>query len=264
MSNRAVSMFIPHGGGPMPLLNDPGHRAIIEFLTGKARTLLGLPKAIILVTAHWEEHVPTISSAENHSLLYDYSGFPREAYHVKYPAKGSPSVAEQVKLALNKQGFHAKLDNRRGWDHGVFVPLLLLVPDANIPIVQLSVLESQSAEEHIRMGRALSSLRDENIAIIGSGMSFHNLRAFFSQLPIDNNTPFEDAIQDACESIGLERDEKLLKWEKFNEARYAHPVGHAEHFMPLLVAAGAGGDSKGKNVARLPFMGAVVSAYLWS
>ncbi|CAF1385082.1 unnamed protein product [Didymodactylos carnosus] len=248
----------------MPLLNAPSHQGIIEFLTGKARTLLGSPKAIVLVTAHWEENVPTISSAEKHSLLFDYYGFPNEAYQVEYPAKGSPSVAEQVKLALSKQGFEAKLNDKRGWDHGVFVPLVLLVPDANIPIVQLSVLKSQSTEEHIKMGRALSSLRDENIAILGSGMSFHNMRAIFDQITVEDNTPFEDAIQDACESIGLERDEKLRNWEKFNGARYAQPVGHAEHFMPLLVAAGAGGDSKGKSVARLLFKEFVVSAYVWS
>ncbi|CAF0824924.1 unnamed protein product [Didymodactylos carnosus] len=264
-TSRAVSMFIPHGGGPLPLLNDPSHREVIEFLRGKARQLLGTPKAIILVTAHWEERLPTISSAEQHSLFFDYYGFPKETYELQYPASGSPLIAEKVKKALEKYGFQAKLDAKRGWDHGVFVPLTLLIPDAEIPIVQLSVLTSQAADEHLKMGEALSELRNENIAIIGSGMSFHNMKAFQSSGgKHDENKLFENALQQSIESGELD---KLKNWEQFPGARYCQPQGQAEHFMPLLVAAGAGrenNNSKGKCVAKLELMGTIVSSYLWT
>jgi aromatic ring-opening dioxygenase catalytic subunit (LigB family) len=176
--SRGKSFFVPHGGGPMPLTGDPSHEPLIAFLTKKARQLINLdnkeerPKAIILVTAHWEERQPTISSGEKHDLYFDYYGFPKEAYQYTYPAPGSPTIANKVFNLLKNAGFSPKLDTKRGWDHGVFVPLKLLVPDADIPIVQLSVLSSQNAAEHIKMGKALEPLRDEGIAIIGSGMSF--------------------------------------------------------------------------------------------
>ena len=160
----------------MPLLNDPGHKDMTKFLTTRARSLLSLenapPRAILLVTAHWETGVPTISSGDKHALYYDYYGFPKETYAIKYDAPGSPEVAQRVKEVLTQAGFAPRMDPKRGWDHGVFVPLTLLWPKADVPIVQMSVLENQDAEEHLRMGKALAKLRDENVMILGSGMTF--------------------------------------------------------------------------------------------
>ncbi|EHK97327.1 putative 4,5-DOPA dioxygenase extradiol [Glarea lozoyensis 74030] len=183
---RAPVISVCHGGGPMPLLNDPGHKDLIQSMTTKLPKVLGLgtdaaPKAIVLVTAHWSERVPTISSGKTPKLLYDYGGFPPESYQIKYDAPGSPEIAKLVADTLRGAGFQPELNEERGWDHGVFVPMKLINPAANIPIIQLAVLASMSAPSHFALGRALAPLRDQNIAILGSGMpSFHNLRLMFS------------------------------------------------------------------------------------
>ncbi|KAL0487144.1 4,5-DOPA dioxygenase extradiol [Acrasis kona] len=268
--NRAPSMFIPHGGGPMPLMNDRMHDGMIKFLTGEARKYLKnngeLPKAIILVTAHWEESEPHISSAPKHELYYDYYGFPPETYKVKYPAPGEPSVAEKAAELLKKAGFSPKLDSKRGWDHGTFVPLKILLPEASVPIVQLSCLSSQDASMHLKMGNALEPLRDEGVAIIGSGMSFHNmsmLRRLMQGGSGFSNDKFEKALDEACEAEPQDRNLKLSNWESMPLSRECQPRGASEHLMPLFVAAGAGGNVRGKRVLDWS-MGAVkLGSYLW-
>jgi aromatic ring-opening dioxygenase catalytic subunit (LigB family) len=267
MLKRASSFFVPHGGGPMPLLNDPSHQQLIEFLSNKGRKIISenKPKAIILVTAHWEEAQPTISSAPQHELYYDYYGFPRETYNIKYPAPGHPEVAKQVFDLLKNAGFQPKLDPKRGWDHGVFVPLKLLVPEADIPIVQLSVLRSQDPESHIKMGQALAPLRDENVAIVGSGMTFHNmseLRKAFSGKQV-NNAQFDQFLEDACTSAEPVRSQKLIEWEKAPGAHHSHPKDAAEHLIPLFVVAGAGGEAPGKRVLDWSSALGSQAAYLW-
>jgi len=203
----------------MPLLNDPGHSNLIEFLTGKGRTLLGSPKAVVVVTAHWETTVPMISGNDRHDLLFDYYNFPAESYTYKYPATGSPAVAQQVAKVLSENGFKPQIDLTRGWDHGVFVPMMLLAPDANIPIVQLSVLKSQDPEELMRMGKALASLRNENIAILGSGSSFHGHDK-------SGNSTFENSIMLASKSNKETRAEILktgkifrVQWDVTHRAK---------------------------------------------
>lgn len=270
---RAPSLFVPHGAGPMPLMGDRNHKALIEFLTTKGRQILlqrETPlKAILLVTAHWEQPNPTISSGKKHNLLFDYYGFSEEAYHYTYPAPGEPIVAQRAYNLLKNAGFSPKLDDKRGWDHGVFVPLKLLVPDADIPIVQMSVLSSQNAEEHLRMGKALEPLRDEGVAIVGSGLTFHNLAAFHSVRKGGDSTnsgsanSFEAALEDACTINEEERTKKLIKWEDMPGSRESQPKGYSEHFMPLLVNAGAGGSDKGKRVLYWNMMGFDNSAFLW-
>jgi len=248
---RAPAMFVQHGGGPLPLLNDPGHADLIKWMkTVGAKTLAdSKPKAIVLVTAHWETNVPTISSSSTHELYYDYYGFPSEAYELKYPAGGHPQVAERVRQLLEKAGFQAKMDPKRGWDHGVFVPMLLLRPEADIPVVQLSVLSSQDPAEHYRYGKALEALRDENVAVVASGMSFHNmreLRSMFGSSAVGEapNAQFEENLTHAMKSEEAVRREKFEKWETWAGARAAHPKGAAEHFMPAIVLAGAAGSSQ--------------------
>jgi len=259
----------------MPLLNDAAHQGMVDFLTTKARSLLSLsaespsrPKAILLVTAHWEESRPTISSNTSHELYYDYYNFPKETYSVKYPAPGSPDIAKRAASLLKSAGFSPELDAHRGWDHGVFIPMKILHPDADIPIVQMSVLTSQDPKDHIKMGEALSPLRDEGIMIVGSGMSFHSMaelrKSFNGPVTGINNLKFDDRLTEVCAIPDeQERGEELAKWEEWEQAHFSHPVGKAEHFMPLLVAAGAGGNVKGEKVLSWQAFGVELSAYLW-
>lgn len=241
----------------MPLLGDTGHTEIVRSLRERVPKILKLdsatekPRAIALVTAHWSARNPTISSAESHSLYYDYSGFPPETYRLKYPAPGSASVAQEIYTALQEEGLTPEMDGKRGWDHGVFVPMMLIRPEADIPIVQVSVLASEDPEEHFKMGKALLKLRDRNVAVIGSGFaSFHNLRLMFSGVTEDpefrkRNKAWNDAVADAVgETDEAKREKKLQAWRKFPGGYEMHPRGAGEHLMPLLVCAGAGGEGK--------------------
>ncbi|KAI1060782.1 hypothetical protein LB506_007343 [Fusarium annulatum] len=255
MSKVAPVIALSHGGGPMPVLGDPRHESIVYSLKNRVPKILKLgtpdqPRAIILVTAHWSTAKPTISSGASHKLLYDYYGFPRESYSLKYPAPGHPEIANEIADALRGEGLTPELDDERGWDHGVFIPLLLVNPKADIPVVQVSVLESEDPEEHLRMGAALRKLRAHNIAVVGSGFaSFHNIRAMmmlgssgpeqqaqFRTLSDEwNNTLTEAALKKDTD----ERWKALKGWRKFPYADMMHPPNGGEHFMPLLVCAGA-------------------------
>ncbi|KAF6809375.1 amidohydrolase [Colletotrichum sojae] len=275
---RAAVVCVSHGGGPMPVLGDPGHASITASLKERVPKILKLntpdaPRAIVVVTAHWSEGRPTISSAGSHDLYYDYGGFPREAYSLEYPAPGSPSIAEELKQALEKEGLSPVLNSRRGWDHGVFIPMLLVNPAANIPIIQLSVLASEDAEEHLRMGRALSTLRDSNVAILGSGFaSLHNfskMRSLFMGDPSAGaklgkqvgewNAELTDAV--AKEKLE-DRTQALAGWRKFAHSYDMHPRGGGEHFMPLLVCAGAAGD-EAVGIYKDDFHGVDINTYYW-
>lgn len=164
-------LFLSHGGGPLPLLGDKDHQNLVNFIREVTLTL-GIPTAILVISAHWEEDKPTITSGVLPPLIYDYYGFPKESYKIKYAAPGSPELANKIFNLLGGAGIKAKLDPQRGFDHGLFVPLKLMYPDATIPCVQLSLVNSLQAEEHIQIGRALAGLRKANILIIGSG--FHS------------------------------------------------------------------------------------------
>ncbi|KAK1969720.1 Extradiol aromatic ring-opening dioxygenase [Colletotrichum sublineola] len=275
---RGAVVCIAHGGGPMPVLGDPGHAAINASLKNRVPKILKLntpeaPRGIVVVTAHWSEGRPTISSGERHDLYYDYYGFPQEAYSLKYPAPGSPSIAQEVKQALEKEGLSPVMDSRRGWDHGVFVPLLLINPAANIPVIQLSVLTSEDPEEHLRMGRALAVLRDSNVAIIGSGFaSLHNMGKLRSLFTGDASAAKKVAKQvdewnkDLTDAVKKEkrddREKALSGWRKFSNSYDMHPPNGGEHFMPLLVCAGAAGDEVA-GVDDADFHGADIKTYYW-
>jgi aromatic ring-opening dioxygenase catalytic subunit (LigB family) len=292
MTKGAVISFA-HGGGPMPVLDDPMHKDIISSLKNRVPKILRLdtpeaPRAIVIVTAHWSERVPTVSNAEKHSLYYDYGGFPPESYKLKYNAPGSPAVAKEVFDVLKEAGLkpdndeergmtylpcllklETKANNKTGWDHGVFIPMLLVYPKADIPIIQLSVLTSETPSTHYKMGQALASLRNSNIAIIGSGFSsFHNLRLMFSGVTDDpsfrsRNQAWNNALKDTIEEEDVvKRGDKLEKWREFPGAYEMHPRGGAEHFLPLVVCAAAGGDGKAKSYTD-KFMGLDMYSYYW-
>lgn len=258
-------LFIPHGAGPLPLLGDPNHQELIDFLKRIAPSL-GKPAAIVVISAHWECEQATIMSGRSPALVYDYYGFPEEAYTIDYPAPGAPLLAEKIFELFQQSGVAVKLDDECCFDHGLFVPLKIMFPDATIPCVQLSLIRNLDPLAHINMGKALVELRKENVLIVGSGFSFHNRRAFLSTMPDaedSQNEAFEDWLIDTCTNKSLSataRERKLVDWESAPFARYCHP--RVEHLLPLHVCVGLTGTP-----AKLVFQGSVAgkkaSAFLW-
>jgi 4,5-DOPA dioxygenase extradiol len=258
-------LYLSHGGGPLPLLGDKGHQNLINFIREVTPTL-GMPSAILVISAHWEADQPTITSGPFPSLIYDYYGFPKESYEITYPAPGSPELANQIFNLLVNAGIDAKLDPQHGFDHGLFVPLKLMYPNATIPCVQLSLVNSLQAEEHIQIGRALADLRNENVLIIGSGFSFHNIKEIFAPSTAETqamNKAFEQWLTDTCSSNQYsedEREQRLVNWGGATGARYCHP--REEHLLPLHVCYGVA-RSAAKQVFEMEIMGKMASAYLW-
>lgn len=251
-------LYLPHGAGPLPLLGDPSQHALAEFL----KTIpinLGNPTAILIISAHWEEEQPTITGAKTPQLIYDYYSFEPRAYSIEYKVQGAPDLAKRVKTSLHVKNIQSHIDETRGFDHGVFVPLKLMYPRAHLPIVQLSLVKSLSPSLHIRIGEALRSLRNEGVLIIGSGLSFHNMRAYGSG--VVQGEAFDSWLQKSLlESDYEEAKQKLIAWEDAPQARYAHP--REEHLLPLHVCLGAS-TQRAKLAFNTLFMGAKVSAFLW-
>jgi len=260
-------VFVPHGGGPMPLLGDPGHRELTQFMQSLAADL-PRPKAIVLVTAHWEEEVVSITHSAAPGMLYDYYGFPPESYEFRYPAPGNRSLAKHIQQLLQDKNIEARLDNQRAYDHGTFVPLMLMFPAADIPVVQLSLLASLDPAAHIAIGKALAPLREQGVLIVGSGMSFHNMRAFFSGDPATKgkSETFDNWLTETLTATDLTnpvREQRLRDWSSAPQARFCHP--REEHLLPLHVCWGAA--SQGSVTAEQNFNGlllkTVISGYLW-
>lgn len=259
-------IFISHGGGPWPLLNDPRHKNLIDFLEKIPSTLI-TPSTILVISAHWEEDAPAIQSNHHPQMLYDYYGFPEESYRITYPAPGQPELAADISALLTKHGIKARLDSDRGFDHGLFVPLKIMYPAATIPCLQLSLLKNLDPAEHIHLGRALTELRQKNILIIGSGSSFHNLRAFReppTQETMAWNEAFENWLADVLTNRQLsetERERQLTNWFDAPGARYCHP--REEHLLPLHVCYGVV-ESPADRVIEVEYMERKASMYVWS
>lgn len=257
----------------MPLLGGPGQKDIVEHFQQIPKEAGPGVRAVLVVSAHWEEETPTVISAERPKLLYDYFGFPDEAYapHMTYPCPGAPWLAERVKELLGKD---CALTEKRGLDHGVFVPMKVAYPAAEVPITQVSLLASLDPQEHLRMGKKLAPLRDEGVLIVGSGFSFHNMQLFgMAKNPkvADATKAFDDELNFACTEAdpGAERSQLLTSWEKWPFARACHP--REEHLIPLMVCAGAAegeqgtkifGRSKGLRYSAFRFGQTAVSASL--
>jgi len=255
-------LYIPHGGGPLPLLGHPGHQHLVTFLQNIAERL-GRPEAIVVVSAHWEQSVPTITAGSSPSLIYDYSGFPPESYEIEYPASGAPLLAEKIWSLLSANGVQARLDRGWGFDHGVFVPLKLIYPDASIPCVQLSLIESLDPLAHIKIGQALKELKNENILFLGSGFSFHNMRKFGQTTQDMNNIEFDQWLIKTLTDPDLstrEVEELLVNWEEAPHARYCHP--REEHLLPLHVCYGIAGKPA-EVVFNNDILGKRATAFLW-
>ena len=267
MKKKGTVLFIPHGGGPLPILGDSRHKEIVNFLKN-IKFRINKPSSIIVISAHWEEDEVNITSGEKPSLIYDYYGFPEESYKITYPAPGNSKLANKINNLLKAKDINSKLNPERGFDHGVFIPLKIMYPDASITCVQISLLKNLDPKKHIEMGKALSSLMDENILILGSGMSFHNLNILLSgseSTDSDNakNKEFDDWLVNVCAGDKLkniEREKALIEWIKAPSARFCHP--REEHLIPLHVCYGIK-NKKADLVFNDNVIEKKVSAFLW-
>jgi aromatic ring-opening dioxygenase catalytic subunit (LigB family) len=243
---RQPSLFIPHGGGPCFFMPDPAGlwRGLEAYLAGIAARLPERPKAILVVTSHWETDGFALTGAARPKLIYDYHGFPAETYALRYDAPGDPALAARAAGLLDAAGLAARVDRERGWDHGVFVPLKVAFRDADIPVVAMSVERGLDPTLHAAAGRALAPLRDEGVLIIGSGMSFHNMRGYRDARFTAPSQAFDRWLADAVAAAPSARDALLTGWEEAPAGRLSHP--REEHLIPLMVAAGAS-DQPGRR-----------------
>jgi len=262
---RQPSIFIPHGGGPCffmaPPAEDPTRwLKLHDYLQALPAALPGRPDALLVISAHWETPKPTVLAAAHPQLLFDYHGFPAHTYELSYPAPGAPQLAVRVRELLHGAGIAADEDSTRGYDHGVFVPLKVCFPDADIPILQLSLQAGLEPARHLAIGRALAPLRDANILVIGSGLSFHNLSALGAPAAAEPSAQFDRWLTDSvCTYSAAERNARLDRWTTAPFARLCHP--REEHLLPLMVAAGAAGEDTGRQTFSGTIWGKSISAY---
>ena len=257
---RQPALFIPHGGGPCFFMDDP--RGVWTSMADLLRSLPSIlpetPKAILLVSAHWETKGFAFTGNARPALIYDYYNFPPHTYEIAYPAPGAPDLAERAAKLLRGADLQAVVDPDYGFDHGVFIPLKVAFPDADVPIVEMSVDASLDPALHVAAGRALAPLRDEGVVIIGSGLSSHNLRALGDPRFLAPSREFDDWLGNAVALDAEARAEKLAQWAAAPSARISHP--REEHLIPLMVAAGAGAG-RGERIYNDEVLGSVVSAY---
>jgi 4,5-DOPA dioxygenase extradiol len=262
--DKAQIVYFSHGGGPLPILGDASHKAMVDFML-QLPSQIRKPDAILVISAHWEESDATLLGALTPPMFYDYYGFPDEAYEINYPAPGSPSLANRIAELLRKGHIPAHIDPQRGYDHGLFIPLKLMYPQANIPSLQLSLLRGLNPAAHIALGKALRGLMQQNILVIGSGFSFHNMGAFSWQginAPDPANDAFQNWLIEVCTDPipQSEREQRLIEWEKAPFARYCHP--REEHLLPLHVCLGIA-EKPAKVIFDNHILGKRGVAFLW-
>lgn len=259
--------FIPHGGGPWHMMDDAfrdpvGYGKLKGYLENLGRQFSQRIKAILVISAHWEEDSPTVHFGTNPPLLYDYYGFPEPTYHLEWPAPGNPELAGRIENLIQARGFTTKREYKRGFDHGTFVPFMVAFPKADIPVVQLSLVTTLGPATHIQLGKALEPLRNEGVLIIGSGMSYHNMRGFLTQNSdtSEHSQKFDDWLTQTVEiNDTKKRNEMLINWENAPKARESHP--RSEHLAPLFVVAGAAGSDIGSRDYSGRLMGITISGY---
>ena len=266
---RMPTLYVPHGAGPCFFMDwDPPDtwKRMGDFLRGTLAALPARPSAIVVVSSHWEEPVFTIGAAERPGMLFDYRGFPPHTYRLAYPAPGSPALAARIGTLLSTAGLSNGRDETRGYDHGVFVPLMLIAPDADIPVVPLSLKSGPGSDggldvgEHDAVGRALQPLRDDGVLIVGSGMSFHNMRGYRDPRFGPVSDRFDGWLDETVgEADPDARAERLAGWSMHPDGRASHP--REEHLLPLMVVAGAGGRGAGRRVFGDRVLETTVSAY---
>lgn len=240
-SSRLPALYLPHGGGPSFFMTGERKRRYqqTEDFLRTVRTLLPVtPSAILIVTAHWETAVASFTGASNPEVIYDYYRFPPETYALEYNAPGQPALAQKAATLVREAGFPAVVDPHYGWDHGVFIPLKVMYPNADVPVVAMSLQASLDPTLHCELGAALQSLREEGVLIVGAGMSYHNLENFNACAPA--SWAFHDWLDNVLAGNRNERTRSLAQWPNAPGGRASHP--REEHLMPLMVASGAGSD----------------------
>ncbi len=263
-TTRMPTWFIPHGGGPCFFMDwNPPHawNRMAAFLKGMAATLPQRPEAILVISAHWLESGFNVTSAPRPELIYDYYGFPPHTYALRYPASGEPRLASRIAELLGQANLASHADPSRGFDHGMFIPLMLMFPDADIPVVQVSLRRDLDPALHLQAGRALAPLRDEGVLILGSGMSFHNMRGYGDPRFGPISDQFDAWLTAAVQAEAGERQRLLVDWAQAPGARLSHPPRAEEHLLPLLVVAGAAPDQPGQRVFSDRVMETTLSAF---
>jgi aromatic ring-opening dioxygenase catalytic subunit (LigB family) len=247
-AGRFPVFFLSHGGGPWPWIEEMKQlfaKTAVEFSKLPQR-LLSTPKSVLVVTGHWEARDFTVSTATHPPMEYDYSGFPEHTYRIRYPAPGSPTLAARIVELLGAAGIAVREDAARGFDHGTFVPLSLMYPQAEVPIVLLSLRSNYDPAEHIRVGQLLQPLRDEGVLIVGSGLTYHNMRGFGQDASTAVANAFEEFLNQAITADESVRNDMLVHWHSAPAARLAHP--REDHLIPLMVVAGAAGSDVGHRL----------------
>ncbi|MFC4593862.1 DODA-type extradiol aromatic ring-opening family dioxygenase [Sphingobium tyrosinilyticum] len=265
---KQPSLYIPHGGGPCFFMDpadpdrpssDPMWHPMQDYLAQLIARLPERPRAVLIISGHWEEPVFTVHQGEHPPLLFDYYNFPPHTYQLRWDAPGAPAIAARAAELLRDGGLPVADEGERGWDHGVFIPMKVARPEADIPVVQLSLRQDLDPTAHIAAGRALEPLRDEGVVIIGSGMSFHNMRVRDSEA----RTPsllWDEALTEAVTDPDPgRRAARVAAWDALPEAHFAHP--REEHLLPLMVAVGAGGDDAARVDHQSAVRGWPISAY---
>jgi aromatic ring-opening dioxygenase catalytic subunit (LigB family) len=264
MAARMPVIFVSHGGGPWPWVEGMREAfAITEREFAKLPALLPeKPHAILVISGHWEESEFTLATSSHPPTIYDYSGFPPHTYELKYPAPGAPELATHVAHLLRAAGITAYEDPSRGFDHGVFVPLYLMYPQAEVPVLMLSMKSGYDPAAHIRLGEALAPLRDEGVLIFGSGLTYHNLRGFGRIESTPAAAAFEAFLNEAITAPDAARRNAMLEdWERAPTSRLAHP--REDHLVPLFVIAGAAGKDAGRRVFADYAMNVTMASYVF-
>lgn len=260
MSKPLPTYFISHGGGPWPWI--PNMRAMFVNLEASLRAMVadmdGPPKAILMISGHWETDEVAVMSSPRPPMIYDYSGFPPHTYQIQYPAPGAPGLAQRALELLHGAGIAAHLDAKQGFDHGTFAPLAIMYPDADVPVFQISLLKSYDPAAHFAMGRALAALRDEGVLIVGSGLSFHNLRMFGPAAKAPSEA-FDAWLGAALNLPAPARTAAILDWESAPYARICHR--EEDHLVPLFVALGAAEGARATRIYHdVDLMGGVTAS----
>jgi aromatic ring-opening dioxygenase catalytic subunit (LigB family) len=262
---RQPAIYLPHGGGPCFFMDPPADEptrwvALEAYLRSLPALLPARPKALLVISAHWEMTLPTVLTKAKPGLLFDYYNFPPYTYRLTYPAPGAPALAATLRRLLADAGIESAEDAERDFDHGIFVPLKVAFPEAEIPILQLSLQAGLDPAAHIAIGKALAPLRDENIVVIGSGLSFHNLRALGDPAVQAPSRAFDTWLTHTLCALSPEaREAGLIDWEAAPGARACHP--REEHLLPLMVAVGAAAGDSGQHAFSGTIWGKAISAY---
>ena len=259
---RQPTYFISHGGGPWPWIDDmrKALAPLEKSLAAMPGELPEPPKAVLMVSGHWEAREVRVQHGARPPMVYDYGGFPAHTYQISYPAPGAPELAERTAALIAAAGLPVALDDSRGYDHGTFVSAYVMYPEADVPLFQVSMLESYDPEDHVRLGRALAPLRDEGVLIVGSGLSYHNLRMFGPNARVPSEA-FDAWLGETLALPAAERTARLLDWERAPHARDCH--AREDHLVPLFTALGAAEDGVAARVYHQKMIFGGVTASSW-